>query len=649
MYKKTLALAFSLLLLLSGCGTGDISASTDTGVTESVSGNSGTTTSEEDPSTHATVNTVNLVSGKYSDEKLDPSYSSSDPVITLKETTAETTASKGVSIQGNQITITVPGTYILEGQLTDGQVLVDVTKNEIVKLVLDNVKMDSSETVPIYIKEGDVIITLADTSDNTISYTKEEDGSSEPDAAIYSKGDLSFNGEGSLTVNSSSYNGIKCKDDLKFISGTFHITSGNNGMVGKDSVSIKDGDFTIIASADGIKSTNTEESDKGYIMIDGGTLTIDAGLDGIQAETLLRINSGEFHITTGGGNSEFVEADMTVTQMNPPMDGMERPSGGMEKPSGEGEIPFGDTEKPFGDMEKPSGDMERPSGGGGKGMGKNNPPQDLNENTTSTEVSTDSTKGLKSYMDIIIAGGTFTIHSKDDSIHSNHSITIDGGILSLYTDDDGIHADQLLTINNGEITVHQSYEGLEAYEITINNGTVQLKCSDDGINAAGESGQDETNDSAQNPETGKGFGGQGMHGSQGAILTINGGKIVVSASGDGLDANGTIYLNGGTVIVHGPTSGGDGSLDYDGEFLITEGTLFTVGSAGMVQTPSGSSSQTFLSGTFDQVVKAGSTIVVNNDAGEEIASLVTEKDCQWYCFSSPLLEEDKTFHVSVKD
>ena len=55
----------------------------------------------------------------------------------------------------------------------------------------------------------------------------------EPKAAVYAKDDLTFNGNGSLTVNANYKNGIQCKDALKFVSGTYMITAVNNGLVGK--------------------------------------------------------------------------------------------------------------------------------------------------------------------------------------------------------------------------------------------------------------------------------------------------------------------------------------------------------------------------------------------------------------------------------
>ena len=71
-------------------------------------------------------------------------------------------------------------------------------------------------------------------------------------------------------------------------------------------------------------------------------------------------------------------------------------------------------------------------------------------------VADESYKGMKAGGSILLASGSYTIDSADDSIHANDSVTINGGEISAATGDDGIHADNGLTINDGTIIVNKS-------------------------------------------------------------------------------------------------------------------------------------------------------------------------------------------------
>lgn len=595
MKKQTITAVLAAVLVITGCGNSTSNS------TEDVSGETLAAVQEE--SGHATVSSVTLTEGKYSEEKLDDTWDENVPVITMNQTEVDTDA-KGVSVNGTDITITKAGTYVLTGELTDGQIQVSVPNKGQVQLVLDNASVTCSDSAPIYIEEGDTVITLAGGSENYLEdgaeYTYDQAGEDEPKAVVFAKDDLTFNGSGTLLVQGNYKNGIQSKDALKIVDGTYQITSVDNGIVGKDSVSFRGGTLTVSAGGDGVKATNAEETDKGYVMIDGGTITIDAQSDGIQAETLLRINDGILDITSGSGSENALQ------NQNVPA----------------GEIPQGD---------RMPGDREA-------GNAFRQEEQQAEET---------GGKGLKSYVDIILAGGKIVVDAYDDAVHSNSTITVEDGTCTVNAGDDGFHADQSLTINGGVTEVNKSYEGLEAFEIVLNGGDTTVYASDDGINAAGDSGQDETGDSAASPETGMGRGGPDMAEDQGASLTINGGTLYVNASGDALDANGDIIMTGGKTELQGPTSGGDGTLDYAGECNISGGTFLAVGSSGMAQNPGDASEQTVICGNFDSQVEAGTTITVSDADGKEILSVAAEKTSQWYCFSSPELETGQTYTMSA--
>ena len=612
-YKKVVVLLAVAALGIAGCGKGTDTTSTKSTSTEAVTLSS---------SGHATVSTVDLTEGKYSEEKLDASWDEKSAVKITLNGDSVTADDKNVEVDGRKVTITGAGTYVLSGTLSDGQIVVDSDDKDSVRLVLNGAEITCSNSSAIWVKDGETIITLADGTENTLTdgaeYTTDSEDD-EPKAAVYAKDDLTFNGSGSLTVNGNYKNGIQCKDALKFVSGTYTITAANNGLVGKDSVSVKDGTYTITSGGDGIKSTNTDETDQGYVIIDGGTFTITAEGDGIQAETLLRVNEGDFTITTGGGsaNADTAASDSNSfagsTDTNTPPEKKDPPQGNGGQP---GEPPQNNTDNSNSDSNgSADGSDTSDSDTSGNQMQPGGTPPDMNQQN-SEEEDTTSTKGLKSYVELVTAGGTFNIDSCDDALHSDSSVKVTDGTYTINTGDDGIHADKTLNISGGTIDIQQCYEGIEGFDIVIDDGDIRVTSSDDAINAAGKSEDTETtsstdkeklsddstaesgtnkaqtDDSRQDPGNGPGGGQQpgemngGMEAEdQGATLTINGGNLYVNANGDGLDANGDILITGGNLTLHGPEDGGNGTLDYASECKITGGTFAAVGSNGMIQNP----------------------------------------------------------------
>lgn len=98
-----------------------------------------------------------------------------------------------------------------------------------------------------------------------------------------------------------------------------------------------------------------------------------------------------------------------------------------------------------------------------------------------------SCKGLKAGKAMMISGGSITIDAQDDALHTDGDMTISGGECILSTGDDGAHAALSLTVLDGKITVLTSYEGLEANRITLAGGELDITATDDGINANGGS------------------------------------------------------------------------------------------------------------------------------------------------------------------
>lgn len=233
----------------------------------------------------------------------DYSYDESECVkITLSGNSASADGA-GVLIDGSSVTITDAGAYIVSGELYDGQIIVDAEKTDIVRIILNNAVIKNSASAAINsIQAKETIITLAENSENSLSdadeYVYADLSLDEPDAALFSKDNLTINGAGALTVAGNYKHGICTKDDLVVTGGQITVTAENDALKGRDSVWITGGSFDITSRQDGIKANNDEDSSKGHVTIDGGEFNINAADDGIHAETALVINGGDINIPT---------------------------------------------------------------------------------------------------------------------------------------------------------------------------------------------------------------------------------------------------------------------------------------------------------------------------------------------------------------
>lgn len=583
----------------------------------------------------------------YSDYELDDSFDrQSAASITLSGSTAQSNGS-GVSINNATVTISKEGCYLISGELEDGQIIVDAGDSDKVQLVLDNASIHCSTGSAILVRNADKVkVTLAADSENELSdgteYQTDDDN---PDAALFSKDDLVINGSGSLTVQGNYKHGIAGNDDLVITGGRLTVNSLSHALRGKDSVAILDGTFVLTSQKDGIQASNTEDSTKGWVQIDGGNFTIQSSGDGIQAETNLSIYDGSFTITSGGGAVNG--ADHTENRGG----GFGRP-GGNRPDSANGQTSPEMPSQPAEGGQTPSEMPSQPAEGEQSSSGNESDyselifdPDDFDDTSTDDSDTTVSTKGIKAGNALLIQQGTFVIDSADDAIHSNYSVTIDGGSFQLSSGDDGIHAEAYLNINGGTTTIAESYEGLEAAQIHISGGTTQVSSSDDGLNAAGGSSFELVDGllvlkDTSSSDTEQTFGGRGgmFEVEDNCDITISGGNLTVTTSnGDGIDSNGSLNVSGGTVLVFGSSSGGEGALDYTGSSSISGGTLVALGSSGMAQSMEPDDSHATLMVTWDEVQPAGTRLTLCTQQGEILCSLQSTNSFQTAVISTDSL------------
>lgn len=557
-----------------------------------------------------------------------------DGSITLSPD-GSTSTDASVRIDGQTVTITQAGTYQIAGTLGDGALIVESAENAKITLVLGGVSIKNSTGAAIQIATADdVTIELAEGTTNVLQSGEEVDIATATESkeasggALQSKADLKIKGRGSLTVLGYLNNGIHCTKDLKIKNGNISVTALGHGIKGKNSVTVSGGTVTVTSGKDGITSDETENEEKGFVTIEDGEIIITSAGDGVSAETTLTVTGGVISIISGGGSANAQQKT--------------------------------DNMRGWWDFDNSASD----------------------DNSVSC-------KGLKAGKALVISGGSITIDAQDDALHTDGDMTISGAECILSTGDDGAHAELSLTVLDGKITVLTSYEGLEANQITLAGGELDITASDDGINANGGSdgfsggfgggfggrrsdmnsqSGDMTppdNSNMQTPPDGNAPSGNPptMPGQDAAdstttddttdkqpVLLITGGKITVNADGDGLDSNGDLRVEGGDITINGPSNGGNGALDIGtengGAGVIAGGTLIALGTSSMTENFGSTSTQCAFLVTMNSF-GAGETITITDSQGNVLYTGVTVKSANSVVFSSPDLVVGETYTVTI--
>ncbi len=228
----------------------------------------------------------------------------------------------GATANGNILTISKAGTYIISGTLNDGQILINSSKDDIVNLVLNGIDITNKSGAPIYALKCDkLILTIKDGTNNTITdgglnFKYENEADKEPNAALFSKDDLSINGTGSLIVNAGFNDGIGAKDGLVIDNGKFTINSKNDGIQADTALTILNGNFNIKSGGGSSgKASSSSESYKGIkatgdISISGGEFIIDSLDDSIHSNGNVTISGGTIKLST---KDDAVHADKDLT------------------------------------------------------------------------------------------------------------------------------------------------------------------------------------------------------------------------------------------------------------------------------------------------------------------------------------------------
>lgn len=358
---------------------------------------------------------------------------------------ADTESVTVISAAAESLRITEGGEHRLTGTY-DGMVTVDAGTYD-VTLVLDGADITSSGKAAVYVKSaGNVTVTLADGSENTLTGRK----------GIHSEAALLLNGGGSLTVTASE----------------------GHGIIAKSAIAVENGTYSITAAKDGIHAENETDPTLADILLTGGNFMIVSGGDGVSASGTLQTDdtNGLQLLVSAGGGAENAE---------PHADDMGW--GGGRGFFGWGWDSSAETEETADENAvtsfkalKSDGDMT------------------LNGGMFTLDSAEDT---IHTNADLTVNGGTYHLSAGDDAVHADLALTINGGLFQILESYEGIEA-KTIDVNGGELHVKASDDGFNASGGTsagwnmmaaeegvyfrVSGGTIFLDADGDGLDSNGD-------------------------------------------------------------------------------------------------------------------------------------------------------------------
>lgn len=279
--------------------------------------------------------------------------------------------------------------------------------------------------------------------------------------------------------------------------------------------------------------------------------------------------------------------------------------------------------------------------------------------------------GLDVNDSLVITGGNIKVTAPQDGIYVNDSFRLMDATLILDVGDDGVHSDDELYIESGTVLISSSYEGFEAVTVDIVGGDITIYSTDDGINANGGStmmgpgnmnggppplppdhGGSNMGDNSSNTNDGTNNTSSQTEDKETYIRISGGNLTIINENGrdaDGLDSNGSIYIDGGNIRISLPGEGTNNAIDYGsesgGECIVTGGTVLAFGGSGMVEEFSSNSTQCAVLYNLDSSIEGGTVFRVLDENGDEIMSYSPVNNYTSVGFSSPELTVGKTYSI----
>ena len=190
------------------------------------------------------------------------------------------------------------------------------------------------------------------------------------------------------------------------------------------------------------------------------------------------------------------------------------------------------------------------------------------------------------------------LHKYDGAFYSKMSMNVDGGeqgtgVLNIYAENEGLDSELHLTVNGGNINITSGNDGINTNE--------------DGV----------------------------------SVTTINGGTLNIdvdgaTGEGDGIDSNGWLVINGGTVISAACGDSQDAGVDSDNGIYINGGTVAASGN--MLDRIDGGVQPSVVFG-FRQRQQGGTTVTLKAEDGTVAGEWTPANDFTYLVVSSPALTE----------
>ena len=189
------------------------------------------------------------------------------------------------------------------------------------------------------------------------------------------------------------------------------------------------------------------------------------------------------------------------------------------------------------------------------------------------------------------------LHKYDAAFYSKRTMNVSGGpedtgVLNIESDNEGLDSELHLTINGGHINISSGNDGINTNEDNV------------------------------------------------SVTTINGGCLTIrvhgsTGEGDGIDSNGWLVINGGSVVSAGCGFSGDAGIDSDKGIYINGGEVCATGN--MFDHIAGGDAP-YMVLSFSGRVTGGSVIAMKNEAGETVAEWSPANDFSYLVVSGQAVE-----------